>query len=171
MSKIAISGDDIPIWDDDRTTFKKNQTLVFAKALRCDPTTVGGLLGDIADDESYRLLTKSSQSFVAVSRPSGDRPVLPVPAVGETDTKYAARIAIAKAFISEYDAQLTLFLDRAERLREFDDTIIVGCLGPLPRSSVTVDDSISWSVRDKWAVIQGKYGTCSSAELEVLAPT
>ena len=33
---------------------------------------------------------------------------------------------------------------------------------------MTVDDAIYWSVKDKWAVIQGKYGTCSSAELEVL---
>ena len=65
MSKIAISGNDIPIWDGARTTFKKHQHLVFAKALRSDPTTIGGLLGDIADDESYRLLTKLSQSFVA----------------------------------------------------------------------------------------------------------
>ena len=140
MPQTSISGDDIPIWDGDRTTFKNHwhQNFVFAKALRSDPTTVGGLLGDIADDASYRLLTKSSTSFVAVTRPSGDRPVLPVQVVGETYTTYAARIAIAKAFISEYDSQLTLYLDRAERLREFDDTIIVGRLGPLQRSSVTV---------------------------------
>ena len=65
MSHISISGDDIPIWNGDHTTFKKHQHSVFAKALRSDPTTIGGLLGDIADDESYRLLTKSSQSFVA----------------------------------------------------------------------------------------------------------